>query len=152
MSETLFNNIPEDRREIVQSALSGAFGRAQPSAIERITQGGSGALIYRVDVGGRPYLLRLESRRGNFDDEGRAYLCMQTAAEAGIAPPLHYAEVVAGVTITGALTDGRAGKHVSLRKGVPQRVPDQPFRARIRTGIAYLLMPWFGKRFTALRR
>ena len=98
MSELFYESIPEDRRDIARSAISAAFGRAQPTGLEPITHGASGALIYRVEVTGRPYLLRLETRQDALDDRARGYVCMQAAAEAGIAPPLHHADAAAGRT------------------------------------------------------
>lgn len=48
---------------------------------------GASALSYRIEVAGRPYLLRLESfRRDEIRDPHRAYLCLRAAGEAGIAP------------------------------------------------------------------
>lgn len=61
---------------------------------------GASASSYRVEVGGRPYLLRLESsRRDEVRDPHRSYVCMQAAAEAGIAPAVRYADAAAAVAI-----------------------------------------------------
>lgn len=80
-------------------ALKAAFGSAPLQALQPITIGAS-ALIYRIEVRGWPYLLRLESLvRDEVRDPGRAYLCMRAAADAGIAPALHYADATAGVAI-----------------------------------------------------
>jgi len=44
---------------------------------------GASALSYRIEVAGRPYLLRLESsRRDEVRDPHRSYVCMRAAAEA----------------------------------------------------------------------
>lgn len=91
--------VPAERRETARSALTATFGRAPLTALQPITSGAS-ALIYRIEVSGRPYLLRLESPlRDDVRDPQRAYLCMQMAAEAGIAPPLHHADAASGVAI-----------------------------------------------------
>jgi aminoglycoside phosphotransferase (APT) family kinase protein len=93
-------SIPADRRETARAALKGVFGAAPLAAAQPITSGASGALIYRIEVGGRSYLLRLEDpRRDEVRDPRRTYLCMRIAAEAGIAPALHHADPVAGVAI-----------------------------------------------------
>lgn len=99
MSETPYDVIPEERRADARAAIAAAFGAAQTTSIQPITRGGSGALIYRVEANGRPYLLRLERKREGFDDGGRGYVCMRTAAEAGIAPPLIAADSAAGFAI-----------------------------------------------------
>ncbi len=98
MTETYFDAIPEDRRETARSAISAAFG-AKAASLQPITHGASGALIYRIEVDGRPYLLRLENMQRPGNDIARGYACMGTAAEAGIAPPLHHADAEAGVAI-----------------------------------------------------
>jgi len=62
---------------------------------------GASALSYRIEVAGRPYLLRLESsRRDEVRDPHRSYACMRAAAEAGIAPALRHADAAAAVAIT----------------------------------------------------
>jgi aminoglycoside phosphotransferase (APT) family kinase protein len=99
MSETVYDVIPEERRAAAQAAIAAGFGVARATSILPITQGGSGALIYRVEVDDRPYLLRLERRRDGYDDGGRGYICMRTAAEAGIAPPLIAADSAGGFAI-----------------------------------------------------
>lgn len=61
---------------------------------------GASALSYRIEVAGRPYLLRLESsRRDEVRDPQRSYACMQAAAEAGIAPAVRHADAAAAVAI-----------------------------------------------------
>jgi hypothetical protein len=98
MSKTVFDAIPENRRDIAKSAISAAFG-AEPTGVHPITNGASGALIYRIELAGSLYLLRLENMERPDNDIGRGYACMGTAAEAGIAPPLRYADAEEGVAI-----------------------------------------------------
>ena len=94
------DRIPEDRRQRARSALTAAFGRAPVTSLEAITMGAS-ASSYRIEVAGRPYLLRLESsRRNEVRDPHRSYVCMRAAAEAGIAPAVHHADPEAAVAIT----------------------------------------------------
>jgi aminoglycoside phosphotransferase (APT) family kinase protein len=98
------DHIPEDRRERARSALAAAFGRSPVTSLEPIAPGAS-ASSYRVDVAGRPYLLRLESsRRDPVRDPHRSYGCMRAAAEAGLAPAVHHADAEAGVAITDFVT------------------------------------------------
>jgi hypothetical protein len=99
MSNSVYDVIPEERRAVARTAIATAFGAAAATSVQRITQGGSGALIYRVEVHGRPYLLRLERKRDGFDEGGRGYRCMRAAAEAGIAPPLVAADAAAGFAV-----------------------------------------------------
>jgi aminoglycoside phosphotransferase (APT) family kinase protein len=116
MRKILFDSIPADRRETARSALTAAFGPAPLTAVQRVTSGAS-ALIYRIEVADRPYLLRLESfQRDEIRDPERAYRCMRTAVEAGIAPALHHADPTAGV----AIMDFVPGRSLSEYAGGPQ--------------------------------
>ena len=95
----LIDQIPQDSRDRARSALAAAFGRSPVTALQPITAGAS-ALSYRIEVAGRPYLLRLESfRRDAVRDPHRSYVCMQAAVDAGIAPAVHHADAAAGVVI-----------------------------------------------------
>src|SRR5260370_30096650 len=99
MRDVLLDSIPADRRETARSALGAAFGSAPLTALQRVTSGAS-ALSYRIEIADRPYLLRLESpERDDVRDPERAYRCMRTAEEAGIAPALHHADSTAGGAI-----------------------------------------------------
>ena len=95
----LLDGIPDDRRATARSALTTAFGSAPLTGLQRVT-GGASALIYRIEIADRPYLLRLESlQRDEVRDPDRAYRCMRTAVEAGVAPALYLADATAGVAI-----------------------------------------------------
>lgn len=95
----MFDSIPAGRREAALAAVRTTFGVAPVSSLKPIT-GGASALVYRIDVADRPYLLRLESlERDDVHDPQRAYLCMRRAAEAGIAPAVHHVDAEAGIAI-----------------------------------------------------
>ena len=98
MSEPLMDVIPADRRELARAALSPIVGSAPIVGVRSITGGVSGALIYRVDTAASAYLLRMETRRDALRNPHQ-YVCMQTAAAAGIAPRLHHVDPEAGVAI-----------------------------------------------------
>ena len=116
MRDVLFDSLPADRREAARSALTAAFGPAPLTALQQVTSGAS-ALIYRIEVADRPYLLRLDSlQRDDIRDPERAYLCMRTAEEAGIAPALHHADATAGV----AIMDFVPGRSLSEHPGGPR--------------------------------
>lgn len=98
MNDSLLSFIPVERRDVAQAALTAAFGRALLTSLQSVPGGASGALIYRIEVDGRPYLLRIETRRTTYRNPHQ-YVCMQTAADAGIAPPVRYIDPVEGVAI-----------------------------------------------------
>jgi aminoglycoside phosphotransferase (APT) family kinase protein len=91
--------IPESKRPAVERALLSAFGTAETDAIAQLTGGLSGALVFRIRVGGIPYLLRIEGERSYFKDPARWYGCMRTAAEAFLAPRVRYASAEDGVAV-----------------------------------------------------
>jgi len=115
MSAALFDSVPAERRDAARSALASAFGAAQVSSIQPIL-GGASALTYRVQVGGRPYALRLDVRRSPMHDPARGFACMRTAAEAGVSPPLRHADAEAGV----AITDFIAARPLTAYPGGPE--------------------------------
>jgi hypothetical protein len=90
--------------------------------VQPITTGAS-ASIYRIEVGGRPWLLRLESfERDEVRDPHRAYICMRSAADAGIAPAVLHADAAAGVSImafvSGQPLDGFPGGPEALARAL----------------------------------
>lgn len=99
MSDGRFDRVPEAHRDTVTSAVTAAFGATTVDGLEPVTGGASGAITYRVVTGGRPYLLRVETRREAPLRNPHQYDCMQTAADAGIAPPLRYVDADAGVVV-----------------------------------------------------
>src|SRR5882757_2941614 len=122
----MFDAIPSNRREDARSAMTTAFGRAPLTALKQVTSGAS-ALIYRIEVADRPYLLRLDSlQRDEVRNPERAYLCMRTAVEAGIAPALHHADPTAGVAIMDYVSERPLSDYPSGRKGLAR--PRRPCR------------------------
>src|SRR5258708_34514566 len=120
----MFDAIPAVRREDARSAMTAAFGRAPLTALQRVTSGAS-ALIYRIDVADRPYLLRLDSlQRDEVRNPERAYLCMRTAVEAGIAPALHHADPTAGVAIMDYVPERPLSDYPSGREGLARDLGD----------------------------
>jgi len=89
--------IPEERIEAVERALSAAFGVTTFDRIEQLTKGNPTNRVFRIVVGGSPYLLKIILRS---DSPARQYACMTAAAGAGIAPPVRYTSVEDRVSIT----------------------------------------------------
>ncbi len=97
-SAASFESVPVERRDIARSSLAAAFGSLAVDALQPVAGGASGALTYRVEAGGKSYLLRLETRRSPLRNPHQ-YECMRIASEAGIAPALRYVDADAGVAI-----------------------------------------------------
>lgn len=93
------NPIPEAHRAAVDRALLAAFGTAELDAVTPLGGGLSDALVFRIRVGGIPYLLRIDGTTDGFRDPERWRICMRIAAEACLAPPVRYACAGDGVAI-----------------------------------------------------
>lgn len=102
--------IPESKREAVAKALIAAFGTSEFDAITPMSGGMSGALVYRIRVGGIAYLLRLEGTRDAFRDPDRWYRCMTIAAGAYLAPRVRYADPTDGVAIMEFIVERSLGE------------------------------------------
>ena len=97
--------IPEEKKDAVANALREAFGVTELEDIQALTAGLSPALVFRIVVRGCPYLLRLVVSKGaaagpGQGDQTRHFACMRSAADAGIAPKVWYANVEERVSIT----------------------------------------------------
>ena len=68
---------------------------------EPLTGGASGAQLFRLELGGAAYVLRIETARDAFRDPVRQYACLAIAAGAGVGPQLFYSHAEDGVAITG---------------------------------------------------
>jgi aminoglycoside phosphotransferase (APT) family kinase protein len=98
MSNDHFDTLPATRRDAVRSALAAALGRAPIDAIAPIPGGASTASTFRLEAGGRRYLLRVEGEPSPLRNPHQ-YVSMRIAAEAGIAPDIHYIDEVARIAV-----------------------------------------------------
>lgn len=144
----LLDVVPEAHRATAGSALAQAFGAGRAQALRPTSGGASAALVYSVEAQGRSYLLRMETRRDAMRNPHQ-YACMQTAADAGIAPPLRHADDAAGVAIMDLLPrqplDQYPGGPVALAQALGdlatrlQATPAFPFLIDYRDLVAHLL-------------
>jgi aminoglycoside phosphotransferase (APT) family kinase protein len=98
MNKDHFDTLPVARRETVRSALAAAFGSAPIGAIPPIAGGASTASTFRLEAGGRRYLLRVEGEPSPLRNPHQ-YISMRIAAEAGIAPDIHYIDEAARIAV-----------------------------------------------------
>ncbi len=91
--------IPETKQPAVTRALHEAFGVNEYEDIRLLTGGLSTALVFKIVVRKNPYLLKI-LRTEVISDPAHEFACMQTAAEAGIAPRIWYANVEDRLLIT----------------------------------------------------
>ena len=91
-----FDSIAEAQRDAAGEAVTSASLNVH--SVEQVFGGASSALTYRLGSNGRSYLMRLETKRSPLRNPHQ-YTCMKIAAEAGVAPPLRYADDASGVAI-----------------------------------------------------
>jgi aminoglycoside phosphotransferase (APT) family kinase protein len=101
MSQASFTALAAPQREAAHSALAAAFGAAPVGPVTPVSGGASGAAIFRVEVGGRPYLLRVEGPAGPLLRRNpHRHACARLAAEAGLAPKIHVLDETNGVMLS----------------------------------------------------
>jgi aminoglycoside phosphotransferase (APT) family kinase protein len=88
-----------ERWERAHAALVAALGPAPIGVVRPVAGGASGASPFRVEVGGRWYLVRVEGVASPLRNPHQ-YVSMRMAAEAGIAPRVHWVDEVARVAVT----------------------------------------------------
>jgi|SRR5689334_6211089 len=97
--------IPEDKQLAVTTALDKAFNAHTFESIGRLTKGLSGALVFKIVVHGKPYLLRIIPASETRDKPEYYFNCLQAAANADLAPAIHYLNVEDKVSITDYIED-----------------------------------------------
>jgi aminoglycoside phosphotransferase (APT) family kinase protein len=98
MSKDCFDTLSAERREHVHSALVAVFGAASIDAITPMTGGASTASTFRLEARGRRYVLRVEGEPSPLRNPHQ-YVSMRIAAEAGIAPDIHYVDEAARIAV-----------------------------------------------------
>jgi len=134
--------IPQEKLAAVTRGLSEAFGVTEFEDIQVLTGGLTSSLVFRIVVGGDPYLLRIIMRT---DDPTVHYTCMRAAAEAGLAPRVRYTSVEDKIAITDfvdavhfPITDALVWMPATLR--ALHALPPFPGRANhINTSCVFLL-------------
>jgi thiamine kinase-like enzyme len=92
--------IPGAKLEAVREALFQTFGVDVPDGIQLIAGGLSSALVFKVIIKNKPYVLRIITNINPLSEPTRQFACMSIAAAAGIAPKILYAEPDAALSIT----------------------------------------------------
>lgn len=90
--------IPEALHGAVREALTATYGLAPVECPGPVTGGASGAIALRLAAGERQHLLRVEARRSPLRNPHQ-YACLTVAAEAGVAPQLHYVDAESGIAV-----------------------------------------------------
>ena len=91
--------IPDSKQLAVTRALHVAFGVNEVEELHLLSGGLSSALAFIIIIRKNPYLLKI-LRTEIISDPANEFACMQTAAAAGIAPRIWYANVEDRILIT----------------------------------------------------
>ena len=100
MKMDLTTTIPEIKLSAVKKALTSLFNHSEVEDIQLLTGGLSSALVYRIMITGKNYLLRIVMRADEMHDPQRQHICMNLAASANIAPYVYYSNDEDGLAIT----------------------------------------------------
>src|SRR5882762_8865195 len=91
---------PRDENDAVARALRAAFDVSTFEDLTQLTTGLSTAFVYRIVVKSSPYLLRVITSREAIADPTRQFACMQSAADAGLAPRIWNTSIEDRISIT----------------------------------------------------
>lgn len=120
MSQTLSQHIPAPLTAAVETALEQTFGTTSVTDISLLAGGLSASPVFKITVKDESYVLKL-GNPGSFPAN------LKLAADAGVAPPLHYHNTTNGISISGLINNK------PLRNVLgPEKLP-QELAATIRT-------------------
>jgi thiamine kinase-like enzyme len=125
--------IPEAKKTSVIHALKVTFGVSEFEDISELTTGLSSALVFRMIVLGKPWLLKIITRTDAITDPTYQFNCMTSAAEAGICPRIWYKSIADRISITD-FVEARPFPIHEARKKLPDllnrlhALPPFPFR------------------------
>ena len=91
MSNDPFAALPAARRDVATSAIASVLGSAAAVNVRPVMGGVSGAGVFLVEASHRRFVLRLEGEPSPLRNPHQ-YESMRIAAEAGLAPRIHYLE------------------------------------------------------------
>ena len=89
--------IPQEKSAAVTLGMKETFGVTEFEDIRDLTERPGSNRAFRITVRGSAYLLRINTRPG---DMTRHFICMQAAADAGLAPRVRYANAEDRISIT----------------------------------------------------
>ncbi|NLS71007.1 hypothetical protein E3H11_19175 [Bradyrhizobium brasilense] len=92
------DKLPPAQRDAAHAALRQVIGTAAIEAVTSVSGGATSAQLFRIDAGGENYLLRIEGMPSPLRNPFQ-YVSLRIAAEAGIAPRLHYVDEASRVAV-----------------------------------------------------
>jgi aminoglycoside phosphotransferase (APT) family kinase protein len=95
--------IPAEKQPAVEEALLKTFGVHHPDDIQPMTKGLSGSLVFKISIRGKDYLMRVIPEAVSRDNPAYYFECMQAAADAKLAPAIHYVNIEDRICITDSI-------------------------------------------------
>jgi aminoglycoside phosphotransferase (APT) family kinase protein len=98
MAKNHLETLPAIQRDAALTALADVLGPVPIDAVTPVAGGATAAVLFRIDAGGRRYLLRIEGPASPLRNPYQ-YISLRMAAEADIAPALHYADETSRIAV-----------------------------------------------------
>lgn len=117
MNHDVFAALPAGQRHIARSAVTAVLGAAAIATVRPLTGGVSGAFVFLIEASGRRYVLRIEGPEGPLRNPHQ-YFSMRIAAEACIAPRLHYLDANERVVVSDFIEDRPLETYPGGRRGL----------------------------------
>src|SRR4051812_40754340 len=92
------------QRDTARAAIAAVLGSSARVNVRPVTGGVSGAAVFLVEAGGRRLVLRIEGSPSPLRNPHQ-YVSMRLAAEAGIAPRIHYLDAGARIVMMDFIED-----------------------------------------------
>jgi aminoglycoside phosphotransferase (APT) family kinase protein len=121
MSNDPFTALSAAQRESAHSAITAVLGSAVIVNVRPVTGGVSGAAVFLVEASGRRFVLRMEGPASPLRNPHQ-YVSMRIAAEAGIAPRIHYLDADDRVVMIDFIEDRPLEAYPGGRQGLAQAV------------------------------
>jgi thiamine kinase-like enzyme len=121
MSNDSFTALSSAQRETARSAIRAVLGPAAIVDARPVTGGVSGAAVFLVEANGRRFVLRMEGPASPLRNPHQ-YVSMRLAAEAGIAPRIHYLNADDRVVMMDFIEDRALETYPGGRKGLAQAI------------------------------
>jgi hypothetical protein len=121
MSDDPFAGLPVAQRHTALSTIRDVLGAAAIATVRPVTGGVSGAFVFSVEAKSRRFVLRIEGPASPLRNPHQ-YFSMRIAAEAGIAPRLHYLNANEQVVIMDFIEDRPFETYPGGRRGLAQAI------------------------------
>jgi aminoglycoside phosphotransferase (APT) family kinase protein len=121
MSNDPLTALSTAQRETARAAITAVLGSAALVNVRPVTGGVSGAAVFLIEVSGRRFVLRMEGPPSPLRNPHQ-YVSMRFAAEAGIAPRIHYLDADDRVVMMDFIEDRPLEAYPGGAQGLAQAV------------------------------